>query len=545
MHRRASVWCEQHGFLDRAIEHALATGDDERVADLICRHVDSIWEYGQQTALTKWLASLPDEILSRRPELLTSHAFVLCMSGQFERAETRSTLAEASSNPDNRLVQGMAATVRAYTALYRDDARGAAEYAHQALEFLPADQHLCRCLATSILGDAHAFDGHVPTSERTWTEALHEAEAAGSIFFTLLISAKLVVVQKRQGRLRQADATAREHIGRAAERGLSEVAIAGALYAVWGDILLEWNRLDEAIEYIQRGLALSDRQHYVAGVAWSSLSLIHAHYARADFHAAENAIRHLEQRLRQQDLPGWTMSWLSAWKMRLSIARGDLAGAEAVLHARDLTLNDRFHYPREVEYLAFARWHIAEGKVHPEGDGLARAGRLLRRLRDWLESMSWTDKSLEAQVLQALVFQAQGNDSAARDTLATALTLAEPEGYTRLFVREGPAMARLLYRALGRGTVPRYVSRLLAAFPASETDPITPAPQRDLVEPLSERELEVLRLVANGASNQEVALTLHLALGTVKNHLKNIYGKLNVHSRTQAATRGRDLGLID
>jgi LuxR family maltose regulon positive regulatory protein len=239
------------------------------------------------------------------------------------------------------------------------------------------------------------------------------------------------------------------------------------------------------------------------------------------------------------------MCWLSAWKSRLLVARGDLAGAERVLRERGLTLDGEFYYPREVEYLAFARLLMAKDLTQPKSAHLSDAKWLLSRLQERLESMGWVDKVLEAQVLRALILQAQGQDRAALEMLAEVLVVAEPEGYTRLFVREGPPMARLLYRALERGVAAQYVSHLLSIFSMPTPEPAPSRPQAKLVEPLSERELDVLRLVAGGATNRETALSLHLALGTVKNHLKNIYGKLNVHSRTQATARGRDLGLID
>jgi LuxR family maltose regulon positive regulatory protein len=186
LHRRASAWHEQNNLLARAVEHALAAGDYERVVRLVDQRVESIWEHGEQADLTKWLAALPEGMVRQRPALLTSHAFVQCMAGQFEPAEAQLAWAENSPVPTDGLVRGMAATVRAYIALYRDDADAAAEYAHLALEHLPAGHHLWRCLATSILGDAHAFYGRVPTSERTWSQALGEAEAVGSTFFRCL-----------------------------------------------------------------------------------------------------------------------------------------------------------------------------------------------------------------------------------------------------------------------------------------------------------------------------------------------------------------------
>jgi LuxR family maltose regulon positive regulatory protein len=151
-------------------------------------------------------------------------------------------------------------------------------------------------------------------------------------------------------------------------------------------------------------------------------------------------------------------------------------------------------------------------------------------------------------MLRAAAFQAEGDTAQASTTLERALTLAEPGGFIRVFVDEGPPMARLLYEALNRGIAPDYVRRLLAAFPMAEPEKAEPSRAQtakpELVEPLSERELEVLQLIAEGLTNPEIAARLFLALNTVKTHSRNIYGKLGVHSRTQAVSRARALGLL-
>ncbi len=538
LHCQASLWYEQNYFLTQAIEHALAANDNQKAIQLIGKYIESIWEHGDQTRLTRWLTSLPEDEISQHPLILTHHAFALCFSGQFDAAEAQLELAGRSTNTNQKLFAGTSATVRAYASLYGNEIEAAADYAKLALDHLVPDQHMWRSLALSIHGDVNAFYGHVPTCEEIWGSALCEAEKTGNIFFALMGSAKVIVAQKRLGRLRQAARTFEEQTRRAFDGGYTQMSVAGALYAVFGDILLEWNRVEEAVEHIRRGLNLSERQNYAAGVAWSCISTIQAHFSQGDLVKAEAALRHLETRIQKNTLPGWTMNWFTAWQVRLLLMRGNFDKAGRVLQGRGISLDGEFAYPNEVEYLALARLLIAQ-------DDFTAAESLLTRLHAYLNTKGWVDKLIEVLILQALIYRAQGKEDMALERLAATLTLAEPEGYMQRFIQEGPAMACLLYKAVEANIAPVYCGRLLAAFPATGEQPSDPKSQADLIEPLSPREQDVLQLIARGATNQETALALHIAPGTVKNHLKNIYDKLNVHSRTQAAARARDLGLLD
>ncbi|MEA3376008.1 MAG: LuxR C-terminal-related transcriptional regulator [Chloroflexota bacterium] len=196
---------------------------------------------------------------------------------------------------------------------------------------------------------------------------------------------------------------------------------------------------------------------------------------------------------------------------------------------------------REMEYIVLVRILIAQGR-------LDEAAGLLQRLLKATEAGGRTSRVIQILMLQALAFQAEGDTAQAMTALEKAVSLAEPGGFIRVFVDEGPPMAQLLYEALTRGIAPQYTRRLLATFPAAEPEqagpPKTHVPQSELIEPLSGRELEVLQLIAAGLTNREIAARLFISLNTVKAHTRNIYGKLNVHSRTQAAARSQQLGLL-
>ena len=545
LHNKASTWFEENHYLGKAVEHALAANDFRKSLRLIGNYVTHIWEYGDQVNLTKWLSDFPEDVLLERPDIMAHHAFALCIAGFYDAAEEKINQIENSLEEIPKNIAGMLATVRAFYSLYRNEIKNAEVYSLSALENLAQDNHLCLSLAYSIHGDVHAFHGHFQICEEIWNKALHEAQVGDSVFMGLIASAKLIVARRRMGRLKDADATYHQQIERVSAGGYEQVAYAGALYAVWADILLEWNRLDEAVENIERGaFFFYDRQKYMAGLAWCAIAMVYARFSQGDIPSAEQALQTLEKRINSQNLPAWAECWYIAWKVRLAIAEGDLSEAEKCLKENNIRLDREFAYPHEVEYLALARLMIAKAKVRSKGDCIDQAEKLLLRLHRHLEDNGWFDKLIETEILLALTYKQQGREDKAIDQLEAALVMSEKEGYTRSYLNEGSPMANLLYKLVVRDRAVNAARRILSDFSLNETM-ISRIPKKDgLIDPLSTRELEVLQLIGNGASNREIGQILHIALGTVKNHIKSIYNKLNVHNRTQAVKRGRDLDLL-
>ncbi|MBI9043127.1 MAG: hypothetical protein JEZ06_01505 [Anaerolineaceae bacterium] len=544
LHSKAGEWYSKNNDLGSAIDHFIIATDYEKVIKLIYRYLESMWQYGDQIQLSHWLTSLPSDILCDHPEILAHFAFGLCFAGNYSEAENQLKRAEECRIYQGQF-RGMAAIVWAFIALYRNQIEAAEDFAETALKNIPDSNHLWRSLAFSIRGDVDAFNGYVPTCEKVWTSALREAEKGDSIFFAMLASAKLIVSQKRLGQLHKAANTFVRQISWAKERGFSKIATAGAMYTVYGDVLLQWGKVDEAKEYMQSGLSLSEKQQYMAGIAWSSLSLIHLFFVQKNFQGMGEALKVLEQRIDKGTLPEWTNNWFSAWKARLYIIQGDFEGAELLFRNRGINIEGEFGYPNEVEYLSFARLLMAKDKQYPNRNWLSKAQGLLQRLYIHLQEAGWVDKRIETLVLLACNFQEQGELQQALECLKEVFTLTESENYLSVFTDEGSSMASLLYKAMQENIYEAYAGRLLAAFSINEAFSIKSKSENSLIETLSVREFQVLEQLANGASNQEIAFQLHIALGTVKNHLKNIYGKLLVNNRTQAAARARELNLLD
>jgi LuxR family maltose regulon positive regulatory protein len=561
LHQRASEWYKQHGFFDEAIEHALRGEDFEIAARVIEEHVDTAWERGEHTKLRRWLAALPVDTVFSRPHLGIFHAWMLYTSGQQDAAEQSLQAVEQTLEPGNECaaestprewwqqqtghdemkLRGRAAVIRALMATYRSDAPGIILYARHALECLPEQDLAWRGAAAIALGDAHVFRGEYREAYQARAEALDASEAAGNAHLSMNVSLKQASNLRARGRLRQVVEICQQQWQIAEERGLSQTAVVGWLLAIWGEVLAETNELDEALDLVRKGVELAEKVGYVAVLGWSYLYLTRVLYSRGDLDGAEEAIEKMATMTRRSDLPPWFASLMAAWQARIWLAQDRLETASQWVGELGLDVDGELSFLREIEYVALARILIAQGR-------LQQASRLLQRLNKPAEAGGRTTSLIEILSLQALAFRAGVDTAGAMTALERALTLAEPGGFIRIFVDEGPPMARLLYEALSRGIAPDYVRRLLAAFPNVELEqPESTKPQvseAELIEPLSERELEVLQLIAEGLTNPEIASRLFVSLNTVKAHTRNIYGKLGVHNRTEAVTKARALGVL-
>jgi LuxR family maltose regulon positive regulatory protein len=341
--------------------------------------------------------------------------------------------------------------------------------------------------------------------------------------------------------LQQAIEICRQQLQLAQESGMSQTEMVGWLMAIWGEVLAEVGDLDGALERVKRGIERTEQGRDVAMLTWSYLCLARVLFSRGELSAAQEIITQTEGIARSSTVPPWVTKMMAAWQVRVWLAQDRLDEALEWAQRRELDPGAQPTYVGAIEYLALARILIAQGRT---GDALA----LLERLLGPAETGAHSTRAIEILLLQALALHAEGEPAQAVAPLKRALTLAEPGGFVRAFVDEGPPMARLLHLVVGcDGAAARYARRLLAAYPTSEPEQATPPGQatpQALIEPLSARELEVLALIAEGLTNPEIAARLYLSLNTVKAHTRNIYGKLGVHSRTKAVARARALGIL-
>jgi LuxR family maltose regulon positive regulatory protein len=561
LHHRASEWYEQNGFTDEAIEHSLRAEDHERTAQLIERVADAVWARGGNFKLRRWLEWLPDELILSRPKLCIFRAWELFASGRQDAAErflqaaglgydpntdrdSQTESPQRDQPPGSRApkMRGRAADIQAWIAAYqRHDIPGLIQHLRHALETLSERDLDWRSVAATTLGDVHAFEGDMPAAYQARLEALKACEAAGNTYLFMYNSAKLALNLKEQGRLLQVQELCQQRVRLANESGMAQTAVVGWLLAIWSDVLAETNDLDGALDLAQQSVELTERGEDAQMLGWSCLCLTRVLFSKGDLAGAEEIVQKMHHAARASAVPMWIMNLSAAWQSRIWLAQDRLEATSLWVEERGLASDQETTHLGGFEYIAFARILTAQG-------GWEEATTLLQRMLEAADAGGDTTRVLEIMILQALAFQAGGDTAQAMVTLGRALTLAEPMGFFRIFVDEGPSMAPLLYKTLDRGISPDYVRRLLQAFPSDAPKQVDHSGphgfEAGVIEALSEREIEVLQLIADGLTNPEIATRLILSLHTVKTHTRNIYGKLGVHTRTEAVARARTLGIL-
>jgi LuxR family maltose regulon positive regulatory protein len=443
--------------------------------------------------------------------------------------------------------------VQAYILFFQGDLASSVALAKQASDQLAERPVQVREATNLIAAHRLLISGDVRRVEEQRMARLASPLSAGSdvlsmdVFVHLtniLLHARLLQLQ---GRLRQAAATYEQmgQVGPSLHSGGQEGALIHPGYCFGlGELLYEWNDLDAAERLLEQGIEVLRGPLTLAAdsIAQGYATLAHLRQARKQNTSALALLDAFVHLTNARQFAPAQLAFASAVRAQLELIQGHLATAARWTEASGLSAEDELVYPREQEYLTFARVRIAQGRLDPAGPFLSEALHLLERLREDAEAKARIGSTLEILILQALAFSAQGKGTEALPVLQRALTLAEPEGYIRLFVDEGEPMVTLLLQAHARGVLPSYVATLLAAWSVHvESAPPRTSP---LVEPLTERELEVLRLLVAGLSNQAIAQELIVTVGTVKRHINSIYGKLAVNSRTQAVARAQTLHLL-
>ena len=543
LHRRAGEWYEKNGLIAEAVSHRFAAGDAARVASLVEGNAFAMMETGELTTLLAWFDALPEEMIRSQPWLCVAYAWALIYSGRVDALDplllqAEETLLETStglSGIDQRAA-GHISAIRAYLLVLRGDMERGAALARRALAQLPAQDGTARGWTASLMGNALRWSGDLAAADRAFSKARAFTAAAGDRHVTVDVLCDWAGLRVMRGQLHKAAATCRDALSLAEDcaslRG-RPLPVAGYAHTRLSAVLREWNDLPGALRHAREGIVLSERWGWTEALVGGYISLARALSAIGDMDGALDAAQEAGRVAR--GVSSWFEAHTAALEAQLQLAHGDTEVAYRwASQASTAPTRSRPGFEYEFVHLTLARIRIAQTRLDEALDVLAS-------LLAAAEAAGATGYGIEILVAQAMALQKQGRGDEALAVLDHALCLAESEGYVRTFIDEGAPMGQLLRRAAARGVRLRYVSALLAAL-GSDTN--RRGPELTLVEPLSPRELEVLRVLATGLSNNEIAETLFIAVGTVKQHLKSIYGKLQVHSRTEAAHRARDLDLL-
>jgi ATP/maltotriose-dependent transcriptional regulator MalT len=558
LHRNAATWCEQHGLADDAIGHAAAAGEMLWAARIIERHFDRVHRIqGEAATIDRWLSVLPAEVVRSRPRLLLAQAHVAGDSGHPEVMEPLLDAAECAppgwADEPFEPTAGVAASFlvnvpaltalnRSYLAQLRGDAGATAAFAAQTLAESKPEERALSATAQGFLAVAEWLRGRLTEAERALASSLTGWRQTGELTLIAWGWYELLLIQLAQGRLDAAALTCEQALGSLVTSGRAPPA-AGPGYAVLADVAYQRDELDVALRHATEGIALCRQFVYTLPLASGLATLAMIRQATGDPAGALAAITEAGQ---AAPGPAGPLNPVPARRARLLLAQGDLPAAARFARENGLGPDDEPSYAREPGYLVLARILLAQDRP---GQALA----LLDRLHAAAVAQDRTGSLIETGALRALALAAAGDEAGAVAALAGALLLGCPQGHVRVFADEGAPMAALLGRLIAAqragsgfpaaaGVPLGYLARLQRVFAAGQAA-ADPGPSA-IIDPLTSRELEVLRMVAAGRSNQAIARELVVTLDTVKKHVGHVLGKLGAANRTEAVARARELNLI-
>jgi LuxR family maltose regulon positive regulatory protein len=549
--------------VSEAVHHAIAAGDVAQLTRLLSANAQPMLQQGEILTVENWLAALPEESLLSQPQLCLVQAWVLHLTRRQPAIEPFLQAAERdlrADDPGAEAIQGEILAIRSYGAIDEQRFQAGVELARQALAQLPESRPFARSVSALALGHALYSLDETGAALPAVVESVRLCRVAGNALGALYGMGIWAALLGQQGHLRQADSTLQEAFQWAAASHWQHLPPAGVLYLRLADVRREQNDLAAAEQLLQQGLQRAEQGALVvAARCYAYLARVKQN--QGDPVAAGAALDRLAQLSRSWET-GHEISYFAAFRAYLALLRGELAGAEAwAARIAPWEPDEITVYPREFELVTLARLYLAQARSYEVGAYLLKALALLEWLAERAEKAGRMGTVIETLVLTAVARASQPDPAGALAALERALYLAAPEGYIRIFLDEGPPLADLLtaIHAQSGRVSQAYLNELLAAFQGEHCQPAAissipspapgpstgrPSPPEALIEPLSDRELEVLRLMAEGYSNREIAEKLIFTVATAKKHAEHIYGKLGVRSRTQAIARAQELKLI-
>jgi LuxR family maltose regulon positive regulatory protein len=524
LHLKASQWFEHEDYLREAVTHVLQASEWTRAADLIMREYDGLLKRGQLTTLLNWFKQFPTEVLHADPRLCLSYSWPLVLSGDPDQAEDLLVIAEGIGHA-GPTVNGETAALRAFIARSRGDDKETIRASEIALAELPEREHSMRAVLAVNLMIAYWHNGQLFEMESALRESQQQAADTGNLYAQLtsqvfenrLLAARCQLYQAFQ-----------------AYQPLVELGgdnpILALAYMDFGALYYEWNDFESSAEFLKKSIVLSERTRNAEFQISGHAQMARLMLAGGDIGSAVQQIRKSQHLLQEHTVTPINRARCAALQVQLALAQGDLPGATGL--AGEAGENADIHPFYPFLGLTPARLFLAQANREAALDFLTDCYQ--RALQ-----AGWSYALLEIAVLRALATQRMDD---AMDILLPALQQGQEQGCIRTFADAGQPLVPLLRQAALCGIAPEYLGQILSAL--GEQLKETSRGDQALLEPLSERELQVMRLVVAGLSNRQIADQLVLSLGTVKTHIHHIYGKLDVRNRAQAIARVRELHLF-
>jgi LuxR family maltose regulon positive regulatory protein len=535
------------------VNHALAAQDFEAAADLIQQNASKVTIRGELTTLLQWIEALPADVSRRHPQIIISKAWTLTLSGAQPQVESLLREIEAQieisdETPEARELRGNAAAIRGYFSMLAGDYARALELTEIAEVLLPESSVQARSILPYTLGIAYRVQGEYEKAAGAFAHLARIGEVSNELLVCATGETEVVNTRRSQGRLRDASETAHQALQRMADKGALPFGSLAKLEVALCDVLREQNELDEAYQRVTGVIERMKAWDMPTDRLFTYLTLTRVQESQGNISGALESLSVAKDLRSSHPVLMSLGRSVDIYEIRLLMATHDVPAAAHLMDNLQPGTSQMVNI-RDQELIMLARVRLAQGRND-------EAGAILAPLSSDSEAGGRMNAMLESLVLQACALDAQGERDAAVTILIKALTFAEPEGFVRVFVDEGEVMQQLLVagaRHLATATDPAaqslkpYVKRLLEAFRAISSPGVAPHSQDKavgLVEQLTSRESEVLQLIAAGDSNLTIAEKLVITVSAVKKHTGNIFGKLNVTSRTQAIARARKLGLL-
>lgn len=534
LHIKASQWFLAHGFSSEAVKHAIISGDNDQAIEAILQAAPLALKQAAFASLFSWYDALPDQVIRKNGLLSLYKSFALFFTDSYREALPYAQAAQDNFPPDIQAsIQGQLLCLQAHAALFKNDLKNAIRSAREALEYISDDDTFFRGLTLNLLGQVLEMKGDVLSAVDVYRQGFNFEYQTDERIGSLVVFTNLVISLNELGRLKESTELCQQFYTELGQESYLGVSLANAIHLSWSHLAYERNQLEDAQMKAQMALDALNQSGITQGVSIAQYLLARVHLVNEEwdkfFYFTQQGI-HLSEHIGSNQIYG---AWFSALEAQASLQGGDIDAANQWVATMGFTPEDKPHHWIEMPYFTYVRIMLRQN-LHQD------AQKLLKTIEISAKQGQRLRKLITIYLLMALADLAQDDRKSAIRHLEDALSIAAPEGYLRAFLDEDQVILELLPEV--RHNAPEFVDELLASSPA------VPAPTLKIgqpYEPLSERELEVLRLVAKGYSNRQISEALFVTLGTVKKHLNNIFSKLQVNNRTQAVARARELNLLN